>query len=72
MERFQGSPRGVNGILKAANDFVVVGPCCVKGRRRRSLTSALRKVLGVIEVVLCVASFEGCWWYEGLGDPSRC
>lgn len=79
MERFEGSPRGVNGVLKAPDGLVVVGPCGVKGRRGRSLTSALREILGVIERVIVgavllfhVAGFEGCRGYERFCDVGRC
>lgn len=80
MERFQGTPRGMDGVLKAANGFVVVGPRRVECRRGRSLTGALWKVLGVVERVIVfavlllfhVARFEGCGWYERCGGVGRC
>ena len=72
MERFQGGPRGMNGVLEAPNDLVIVGPCRVKGRRGRPLTSGLGEILGVIEVLFHVASFERCWRYERFDNVGRC
>ena len=60
MERFQGCPGGMNGVLKAPDDFVVVGAGGVKRRGRGSLTSALWKVLGVVEGVIL-------GWYNRFG-----
>jgi len=71
MESFQGGPGGMNSVLEAPNDFVVVGPRGVKGRCRWSLTSALWQELGTIEVLLYVVCFEGCWWYERCGCVGR-
>ena len=72
MKGFQCGSSGVNGVLEAPNDLVVVRPRCVKGGRRWSLASAFRKILGVIEVLFHVAGFKGCGRYERFGDVGRC